>query len=120
VKDERIIQRLDDILEQCNRIVACTSAIDFDTFAKDYISNSAVIRFIEIIGEAARNILYLREDISSEFPDVPWKKLVKMRNLAIHDYPSVDFQIIWDTAVNDIPTLAKNIYIVKKSLESEE
>jgi len=66
----------------------------------------ALIRLLEIVGEAASQI---SEDYRSKHPDVPWKKMVALRNRLIHGYFDVDLDIVWDTVVSDLPPVANQL-----------
>ena len=73
-----------------------------------------IVRQIEIIGEATKN---LSESIRKKYPEVPWKDMAGMRDKLIHHYFGVDFDSVWETAENDIPTLKTKI---QKIIELEE
>jgi uncharacterized protein with HEPN domain len=74
----------------------------YESFEKNHLLQDGLIREIEIIGEAARN---LSEDIKIINPDIPWKDIIGMRNKLIHNYFGVDIKAVWITAKNDIPEL---------------
>lgn len=73
-----------------------------EEFYKDIQCQDAVVRRLEIIGEAAKRV---SSETASELPDLPWKKMVGMRNIMIHEYDDVDLAIVWDTVKNDLPRL---------------
>lgn len=73
-----------------------------EAFFKDTQCQDAVIRRLEIIGEAAGRVSVAT---TAKFPNLPWKKMVSMRNLMIHEYEDVDLGIVWDTVQNDLPPL---------------
>jgi len=76
---------------------------------------SAVVRQIEVIGEAAKNI---SRDIRAHHPEVPWKEITAMRNILIHEYFQVDLSILWKSATEDIPNLKSQIQRIIKNLEA--
>jgi uncharacterized protein with HEPN domain len=73
-----------------------------EEFFKDTKCQDAVIRRLEIIGEAAGRV---SAATTTKFPNLPWKKMVGMRNIMIHEYEDVDLGIVWDTVQNDLPPL---------------
>ena len=73
-----------------------------EEFLKDTQCQDAVIRRLEIIGEAAGRV---SAATTTKFPNLPWKKMVSMRNIMIHEYEDVDLGIVWDTVQNDLPPL---------------
>lgn len=91
-----------DILLRAKDIVSFTKEMDRDAFLSDRKCQYAVIRCFEVIGEAAKR---LSEDLQKEYPDIPWSKMARMRDLLIHAYGRVDPSEIWDTVWNDIPPL---------------
>lgn len=76
--------------------------LDFESFAKDDKTIFAVIRALEIIGEASRKI---PKAVRSRYPDVPWKDMAGMRDKLIHDYFGVDLRVVWKTVQKDLPPL---------------
>jgi len=84
--------------------------ISFDVFCKDEKTIDAVIRNIEIIGEAAKNI---PKEIQDKNPDIPWRIILGMRNKVAHEYFGVDVDILWKTAKEDIVELKKKIKKLK-------
>jgi uncharacterized protein with HEPN domain len=66
----------------------------------DRMFSNAVIRELEIVGEAANHI---SKTTQKSFPELPWKQLIAMRNTLIHAYFDVDYDIIWETVINDLP-----------------
>jgi len=91
---------LDDILLSINRISEYTQGYTFEDFKKDYKTVDAVVRNFEIIGEAAKNISV---EIKAKYPNVPWSEMYLLRNKVSHEYFGVDYEIIWDIAINYLP-----------------
>ena len=73
-----------------------------EKFFQDTQCQDAVIRRLEIIGEAGGRVSVAT---TTKFPSLPWKKMVSMRNIMIHEYEDVDLSIVWDTVQNDLPPL---------------
>ena len=115
--DEELLSRLDDILEQCENISLCVSKTTRDEFVTDPIYSAAMIRYFEVIGEAARNAAL--HPCASDFPEIPWKKLIGLRNVLIHEYPVVNLNILWGFAVNQIPKLQADIRRMRDTLAEQ-
>lgn len=95
-----------DILESCKKIASYTKEKTEEEFANDPKTIDAVIRNIEIVGEAASKI---PQEARGKILQVPWKEVVAMRNKVIHEYFDINIPIVWETVQNDIPILQKNI-----------
>ena len=80
--------------------------IDFVTFRADTKSVFAVVRALEIIGEAARHV---PTAVQHKYPQVPWRQMLSMRNLLIHEYFGVDLEVLWRTVQEDLPALSVEI-----------
>ena len=91
---------LDDIVEAISRIRQFTGDLDsVESFAKDRKTFDAVVRNLEIIGEAVRNI---PENVRAIYPSVEWRKMMGLRNILAHEYFGVGPEIIWDIVINKI------------------
>ena len=97
---------LSHLLDSCRNIIEFTKDIDFKTFKNKRLIQSAVIRELEIIGEATKN---LSSDIINHSKEIPWNKLAGMRDKLIHGYFTVDLKEVWITAKKDITILKKSI-----------
>ena len=106
-------QRLLHIIEAINEIELYISNVEL----KDFLSNSmmrfASIKQIEIIGEAAN---YITEDTKTKFTDVEWSKIIGMRHILVHEYFGVDFELVWQVIISDLPILKAKIIAVLNSL----
>ncbi|MBA4407244.1 hypothetical protein C0389_08225 [bacterium] len=80
-----------DILDSIHKILLYTKGLDFRTFAKDQKTIDAVVRNIEIIGEASKHVSKKLKDKSA----VPWIRIVGLRNRIVHEYFGVDLRIVW-------------------------
>ncbi len=94
------------MLESIERIKRYVAGLSRQEFMEDDMVRDAVIRNIEIIGEAARNI---PEEFASAHRDIPWRAMADMRNRVIHGYFSIDWDIVWEVIVSDIPDLEKRL-----------
>jgi len=91
-----------DILKSAKLALNYIEAKTKKEFFQDTQCQDAVIRRLEIIGEAAGRV---SAATTAKFPDLPWKKMVSMRNIMIHEYEDIDLGIVWNTVQNDLPPL---------------
>ncbi len=97
---------LSDILESIDRIPQYIEGLSFDVFSDDQKSIDAVVRNLEIIGEAANR---LPDEFREKHPEVEWHKVVGLRNRIIHDYFGIDLKIIWQIIHADLPALRQTL-----------
>ena len=106
---------LQHILDECNFI---QNVILPDKSKEDFLDDEtlkrAIVRSIEIIGEATKSI---PEDIRLQWKDIQWKKMAGMRDKLIHDYFGINYSIIWDIVKNNIPELTVQIENLLKDLK---
>jgi len=107
--------RVGDIMAAIEKIQDYVEGMDFGTFQKDSKTSDAVIRNFIIIGEAARNV---PEEITKQYPAIPWRLMGDMRNFAVHEYWGVELRTIWETIKQDLPPLVPLLQEVldKKSI----
>ncbi|MGG1611448.1 HepT-like ribonuclease domain-containing protein [Paenibacillus sp. FSL K6-2441] len=96
---KRSVNVLMDILESINRIETYLGAVKYDEFLANQMLLDAVIRNLEIIGEAARN---LSDEVKKKYPEVPWKNMIGLRNILIHEYFGIDESIVWEVATRNL------------------
>lgn len=101
----RVPEYLQHILEAIDRATSYVSGMDLAAFEGDTRTQDAVIRSIEIIGEAANKTRVADPDFAAQHPDVPWDVMYGMRNRIVHDYFDVDLQVVWQTIQRDLPVL---------------
>ena len=104
---------LKDILDSINDIEDFIRNMSFKEFKKDKKTINAVVRSIEVMGEATKNI---PKALRNKHKEVPWKKIVGMRDKLIHEYFGIDVEILWKTVTEDIPPLKKFIQNLLESL----
>jgi uncharacterized protein with HEPN domain len=105
---------LQHIMDAINRIEKYLDKVTCEEFLENELVQAAVIREIEIIGEASKR---LPEDFRIKNPNMPWRKMAGMRDKLVHDYMGVDIDAVWDTVDRDIPQLKNKLISV---IESEE
>jgi len=93
---------IEDILEAMSNVVEFTKGMSYEEFVKDTKTVYAVIRALEIVGEAAKNI---PEDVRKKYPDIPWRSMAGMRDKLIHAYFGVRLERVWEVVKRDIPNL---------------
>ena len=96
------IEFLSDIKEAIKRIEEYTEKIDYDKFLKDKKTQDAVVRNLQIIGEAVKNIA---SDFKKKHTGIEWKKITGLRDKITHYYFGVNWDIVWDVAKNKLPEL---------------
>ena len=108
---------LKDIFEAMVAAQAFVEGMGFDAFAADDKTASAVVRKLEIIGEATKNV---PDPIRQKYPQVPWRDMAGMRDRIIHGYFAVNYSIVWDTLKNRIPALQPIVEQILKDMEEEQ
>jgi uncharacterized protein with HEPN domain len=96
----------DDIIESCGKIRRFIAGMTFVAFVADERTRDAVIRNIEIIGEAAKN---LPDDVIAKAPEVEWRKVRGMRDVVAHGYFGLDAKVVWSTATTKLDMLEKAV-----------
>ncbi len=115
MSEERILRDyLNDIAESVEDISDFTAGMTFEEFSADRKTVKAVVRCLEVIGEAANKIT---PDIRAGYSHVPWEEIVGMRNRLIHEYFGVDVSILWQTIQEDIEPLRLSIQTMARDLE---
>jgi uncharacterized protein with HEPN domain len=93
---------LKDILEATRRIKIYTENMEYASFLKDLKTQDAVVRNLEIIGEATKKI---SEQVRLQAPQIPWKNIARLRDRLIHHYFGVNLDIVWNIVKNDLAGL---------------
>lgn len=107
---------LDDMLRETDLAIEFCRGLDIDGFRNSALRVHAVIRCLEIIGEAANRI---PAEVKAAFPGLPWRVMIAMRNRLIHGYEVVDEEIIWNTVTNDLPELRTGLLAILNKLAGE-
>jgi uncharacterized protein with HEPN domain len=106
---------LQDILNYAEDAIQFVGSMDFATFEEDKRTYYAVIRALEIIGEATKNV---SQDIRDRYPNVPWRLMAGMRDKLIHDYMGTDLEKVFKTVLTDLPVIKVAIAQVLADLSS--
>ncbi|MCZ0860154.1 DUF86 domain-containing protein [Methanocorpusculum sp. MG] len=104
------------ILYECEKILKLTTSISYGEFENSTTYQDAIIRPLEVIGEAAGN---LSGEFLQNHPDIPIANMKGMRNLLAHQYYRVDLETVWVTATNDIPPAYSLLKIISESSEKK-
>jgi len=105
----RIPEYLQHILDAIDRAIQYVEGMDLQAFELDARTQDAVIRSIEIVGEAANKTRMADPTFTAGAPHIPWDAMYGMRNRIVHDYFEVDIEIVWQTVQQDLPALRKQI-----------
>jgi uncharacterized protein with HEPN domain len=111
-RDELLL--LQDIIDSADKINRYITGIDFDQFIDNSMIVDAVVRNLEIIGEASKRI---SEETRYNHPEVEWKQMSQFRDILIHDYFGVDYEIVWDVCQN---RLSDNIDFIQQIIETKK
>jgi uncharacterized protein with HEPN domain len=115
-RPREVIDYLRDILDAAESAVQFAAGMDFDAFAADKKTIFAVIRALEIVGEATKRI---PEAVRQRYPEVPWRQMAGMRDKLSHDYISVNVRRVFDTLHVDVPPLRPALTRILTDLEDE-
>ena len=91
-----------DILIAARQAIEFVEGLTWEEFVASDLHQSAVVRALEIIGEAASRV---SQDMRDAYPELPWPQMIGMRHRLIHEYFRVDLATVWDTVRNDLPPL---------------
>jgi len=103
-RDSRVY--LEDILEATRKITVYTGGLSKAAFLEDEKTIDAVVRNLEVIGEAVKN---LPEHLRTQHSTVEWKKIAGLRDILIHEYFGLDAEIVWDIVQHKVPALDREV-----------
>ncbi|NQY74476.1 MAG: DUF86 domain-containing protein [Candidatus Margulisbacteria bacterium] len=107
---------LKDMSDASANILAYTKDFTIQQFKKDQKTIDAVIRNIEIIGEAANKV---PEELKTKYSHIEWRESTAMRNIVMHEYFGVDLDIIWETVLKDISKIKQDVDLILSELASD-
>ena len=93
---------LEDICQAARKALEFVEGVAYEDFLADEKTVYAVVRALEIVGEAAKRI---PQDIRDRYPQIPWRSMAGIRDKLIHDYVNVSLEVVWKTLSEDLPTL---------------
>jgi len=108
---------IEDIVNAMNKALEFVEGMSYEDFIQDPKTVFAVVRAIEIIGEAVKNI---PDNVREKYPEIPWKGMAGMRDKVIHEYFGVDMKVVWDTVKKRIPKIKPLFEKMLKDLEEKE
>ncbi len=112
--NEEFLDYVEDIIDAMSKADEFTSGATYEDFAGDGKTVFAVIRALEIVGEAAKRI---PDSVKDEYPEIPWRDIAGMRDKLIHGYSGVNLRVVWETVKNDIPSTGPLFEKILKDFE---
>lgn len=106
-----------DMISAADAVIEFTTGQTRDSFVANDMLRTTVHKKLEIIGEAARA---LPDDLKARYPEVPWRQMVGMRHISVHQYFSLDWDLIWETAVTHVPVDRANLIRILNAEFPEE
>ncbi len=105
----RVPEYLQHIVTAIDKATGYVSGMSREAFQADSRTQDAVIRSIEIVGEAAQQVRTADPEFAARHADIPWDLMYGMRNRIVHDYFEVDLDVVWQTLERDLPVLRRRI-----------
>ena len=105
---------IEDVIDAMNKSIEFVKDMEYEDFIHDDKTIFAVIRAIEVVGEAVKNI---PEDVKKGYSEIPWREMAGMRDKLIHGYFGVDLRMVWKTVKEEIPPLKPLFEKILKNLE---
>ncbi len=111
-----VVLYLKDILSAINNIETFLKGVNKNNFIKNIEKQSAIVKQLEIIGEAVKNI---PKDLREKHLDIPWKDIAGFKDISTHTYFRLNLNMVWRIIEEDIPDLKEKIEKIKEDLEKE-
>lgn len=109
-RDARV--NLLDMLGHAREAVAILGDTSRKDFSRDRVTQLALARLLEIVGEAANRV---PQETQCQHPQIPWSQIIGMRNRLIHGYDVIDYDLVWDTVTSDLPPLIATLDEIAES-----
>ena len=111
-----VLDFIDDIIEAIDDLATFTQGMKLNDFKQDKRTIYAVIRALELMGEAVKN---LPDELRQTYDQVPWKRIAGMRDMLVHQYFGVEVETVWKVAKEDAPALKKTMLKIQRKLNEE-
>jgi uncharacterized protein with HEPN domain len=115
--EREFIFYLEDMLQSMNRIEEYLGELDYKSFKMNYLVVDAIIRNLEIIGEASKNV---PKNIKEKYPQIPLRKMYGLRNLIAHKYFGIDYEMIWEITKNNLPQNKTDLAIILEKEKAQD
>jgi len=111
-----LILFLNDITDNIKNIESFSFGLSKERFRSDILRQNAIMRCLEVIGEATKNI---PNSFRTKYPEIPWKKIAGFRDVLIHEYFGVKIDRVWNVIKKDLPDLKKKIIDIRRKMEGK-
>jgi uncharacterized protein with HEPN domain len=108
---------IDDMIEACQRVMQYSAGLDRDGLSEGTMITDAIVRNLEILGEAAKSV---PADVRTLESDVPWRRIAGLRDVLSHAYFSIDLDIVWNVIAVELPSLLPQLRRLRTTLGSSE
>jgi uncharacterized protein with HEPN domain len=109
MSERDVLSFLQDMLEAAKRILVYTGGMTFAEFQQDFKTQDAVLRNLEVLGEAAKNI---PEQIYLKYPTLPWREMAGTRDRLIHHYFGINLDVVWGIAELELPGVVNQLEVI--------
>ena len=113
-RDSRVF--LEDIVEAARRVRLYIANMDSKAFESDPRTSDAVLRNLQVIGEAAKR---LPKEFRAAHPEVDWRRMAGMRDVLVHEYSRVNLQVVWNAAAHDLPEMDARVHSILEKLPGD-
>jgi len=112
-----VVDWMNDILSAAKKAETFAGGLTFAEFQEDEKTAFAVVRALEIMGEATKRV---PNEVRDRFPNIPWRSMAGIRDKLIHDYENVNLEIVWKSVTEDLPYLVPHIEQVLIQLQRDD